>query len=94
MAFDAAKCTVESRGDKYYVTMTVRYFDPSGKLINLCPVSATVTKGTAATMRTELVATLRPLLDAAVIKLQEGELGTTDLATTILTQVNNYLGTK
>lgn len=94
MAFDAVKCTVGFSNNQYEVVMTVRYLDAGGLVLASMPVSAKVDKGDLATMRAALVATLRPLLDAAIIKLQEQVTGTTNLATNILTQVNTYLAGK
>jgi len=54
-------------------------------------VSAKVTKGTAAEMRATLVATLRPILDQAVIDLQDEVGGKTSIVTNVLNQVNTYL---
>ena len=74
--------------------MTVRYLDGDGNILALRPVSAKVTKGTAAEMRAALVATLRPILDQAVIDLQDEVGGKTSIVTNVLTQVNTYLATK
>lgn len=94
MSFDAVKCTVALIGNEYEVVMTVRYLAENGSVLTQKPISAKVTKGTAADMRAALIAALRPLLDQACIDMVDEVGGKTAIVGTILTQVNAYLVTK
>lgn len=94
MSFNATKCKVDYKGGFYYVGIIINLLDTSGNVLVTRLVETKVVKADYPTMKAELIANLKPLIDAEVLDMQDESSGHQNMADTILTQVNTYLGTK